>query len=393
VARLLAIVSVLLLASSASAAGPGQYSPPEWLPVRVSSDGVPYQIGCVRTNCTISGAPYHNYWAIDINDHGQKPGAPVFAAGAGQVVAVQSSYSACGPVGTPANYVVIDHGGGVTSQYFHLGTILVTQGQWVDPSTQLGTVGAVGYTFPCPFYHLHFQVTVNGALADFGPLEACHGAAEVRYPQALGFPAWDAVPPYRFEVWSDGSSCSPAPPGPATDVTATPGNDEATVGFTPPPPDGLNAVSGYTVTAAPGGAHATGIASPLTVGGLQNGTTYTFNVTATNAIGTGQPSAPSNAVVPAGPPGAPAHVVAVGKNRRAIVRFSRPSANGAPITAFTIAAVPGSARASAPTSPATIGGLVDGRRYRFRVRATNAAGTGPWSVPSNIVTPRATPAR
>jgi len=60
VARLLAIVSVLLLASSASAAGPGQYSPPEWLPVRVSSDGVPYQIGCVRTNCTISGAPYSN---------------------------------------------------------------------------------------------------------------------------------------------------------------------------------------------------------------------------------------------------------------------------------------------------------------------------------------------
>jgi hypothetical protein len=383
----------LVLASAASAAGPGQYSPPEWLPVRVSSDGAPYQIGCVRTNCTISGAPYHNYWAIDINDHGQNPGAPVFAAGAGQVVDVQSSYSECGPVGTPANYVVIDHGGGSTSQYFHLGTISVTQGQWVDPSTQIGTVGAVGYTFPCPFYHLHFQVAVNGTLVDFGPLNACHGATEVRYPQALGFPVWDAVPPYRFEVWSDGSTCSPAPPGPATDVVAAPGNHEATVSFTPPPPDGLNAVGGYTVTASPGGAQAMGIASPLSVGGLRNGISYTFTVTAANAVGTGPASAPSNAVVPVGPPGAPAHVVAAGRNRRAIVRFSRPAANGEPITSFTIVAAPGGARATAPTSPATIGGLVNGRRYRVKVLATNATGAGPWSALSNVVIPRATPAR
>ena len=86
-------------------------------------------------------------------------------------------------------------------------------------------------------------------------------------PQALGFPAWDAVPPYRFELWSDGSRCSPAPPGPAADVTASPDNHEATVSFTAPAPDGLNAVSVYTVTATPGGAQATGVASPLTVAG------------------------------------------------------------------------------------------------------------------------------
>ena len=45
--------------------------------------------------------------------------------------------------------------------------------------------------------------------------------------------------------------------------------------------------------------------SPITVGGLTNGDSYTFTVTATNANGTGAASAPSNAVTPTAPQGAP----------------------------------------------------------------------------------------
>ena len=57
-------------------------------------------------------------------------------------------------------------------------------------------------------------------------------------------------------------------------------------------------IESYTVTAEPGGQTVTGSRPPLTVTGLTNGTTYTFTVTATNAIGTSLPSAPSNPVTP-----------------------------------------------------------------------------------------------
>lgn len=68
--------------------------------------------------------------------------------------------------------------------------------------------------------------------------------------------------------------------------------------FTPPAFTGGSAITGYTVTANPGGATATGGASPVILTGLTNGTPYTLTVTATNAAGTGVPSAASNAVTP-----------------------------------------------------------------------------------------------
>lgn len=105
------------------------------------------------------------------------------------------------------------------------------------------------------------------------------------------------------------SSCGnpppPAVPGAPTNVIATGGDGSASVAFTPPPSDGGSAITGYTVTSGPGGKTASGPTSPITVTGLTNGTSYTFTVIATNANGNSAPSAPSNAVTPAGPPPPP----------------------------------------------------------------------------------------
>ena len=87
-------------------------------------------------------------------------------------------------------------------------------------------------------------------------------------------------------------------PAAPTAVTATAGDEQATVNFTPPTDNGGSPVTSYTVTANPGGKTATGTQSPIVVAGLTNGTAYTFTVTATNKVGTGNPSAPSTAVTP-----------------------------------------------------------------------------------------------
>jgi hypothetical protein len=89
----------------------------------------------------------------------------------------------------------------------------------------------------------------------------------------------------------------PVPAAP-TLPTATAGNAQATVSFTPPSFGTRDIVGQYTVTSKPGGISATGTASPITVTGLTNGTTYTFTATASNAGGTGPASGSSNPVTP-----------------------------------------------------------------------------------------------
>jgi alpha-tubulin suppressor-like RCC1 family protein len=84
-----------------------------------------------------------------------------------------------------------------------------------------------------------------------------------------------------------------AVPGAPTVGALTPGNGSMTVTFAAPADNGGSSITSYTVTASPGGANVSGAGSPLTVTGLPNGVAHTFTVTATNAIGTGPPSAAS----------------------------------------------------------------------------------------------------
>jgi len=102
-----------------------------------------------------------------------------------------------------------------------------------------------------------------------------------------------------------GAGTPPTVPGAPTQVVAYPGPLDASVGWAGPSSDGGAPITQYKVRATdltdPARGGQTAI-SPVCCGanvqGLTAGDRYTFRVTATNSVGTGPASVPSNAVVP-----------------------------------------------------------------------------------------------
>ncbi len=94
-------------------------------------------------------------------------------------------------------------------------------------------------------------------------------------------------------------------------------------------------------------------------------------------------------------PGQATNVTATAGAASANLTWSAPS-SGSPVTSYTITPYVGSTArptttvtgSPAPTS-ATVKGLTSGTSYTFTVQASNSAGTGPASAPSNAVTPTA----
>jgi hypothetical protein len=173
--------------------------------------------------------------------------------------------------------------------------------------------------------------------------------------------------------------------------TATSGNHQATIIFTPPNYNGGSAITGYTVTSSPGVFTATGTSSPIVVTGLTNGTNYTFTVTATNAIGISSFSSASNTATPFIPPlpGTTTNLVVTATNKTALLNWNAP-ASGGTIDDYLV-----EYKLSSDSSWTTfvdgvstaaksiLIGLTNDASYDFRVSATNGGGSG---VASDIVT-------
>ena len=170
----------------------------------------------------------------------------------------------------------------------------------------------------------------------------------------------------------------PAAPANVAATNGTPGS--ATTGtvdltFTKPAGDGGRPVLDYTAVSSPGGITATGGASGIQVTGLTIGTSYTFTVYATNAVGNGPASAPSNPVTPAPIPSPPQVPGAATLDGAAYVSCLPPASDGgSPIVSYTVTSSPGGITATGSSCPILVTGLTDGTKYDFAVTATNAAG-------------------
>jgi hypothetical protein len=205
-------------------------------------------------------------------------------------------------------------------------------------------------------------------------------------------------------VFKSATQAPPTVPAAPSGVTATAGNQSAVVSWTAPA-NGGSPITSYTVTPYVGSSAQvptviSGMppATTLTVGGLTNGSVYTFIVAATNGVGTGAASAPSNQVAPVAPtaPAAPGAPTAVAGNQSATVTWSAPANGGSPITMYAVTpylagvAQPATTiSGSPPATTANVTGLTNGDGYTFTVTATNSVGSGPASPASNSVTPSA----
>ena len=91
-------------------------------------------------------------------------------------------------------------------------------------------------------------------------------------------------------------------------------------------------------------------------------------------------------------PGAPEDVTALAGDGDAMVWWNPPPPNGGPpVSTYTVTASPGGASCESIVPMCTVDGLDNWTSYRFRVRATNDAGTGPISDFSDWVTPQGLP--
>jgi hypothetical protein len=186
---------------------------------------------------------------------------------------------------------------------------------------------------------------------------------------------------YLAEVAPTPSATVPDPP---TSLSATGGDGEITISFTPGS-DGGSAITNYEyfsvdVSGATWEPFSPAVTtSPVVITGLPNGQTLQFKLRAVNAYG---PSAESAIVsgTTLTTPSAPTSLLATAGNGQVSVSFTAGSDGGSAITNYKYSTNNGSTyTAFSPAvtaSPVTITGLTNGTTYQIKLLAVNAVGDG-----------------
>ncbi len=185
-------------------------------------------------------------------------------------------------------------------------------------------------------------------------------------------------------------------PGRTHGLRGTPGDGTVDLAWTAPSDAGGAAVTGYAVEQLDASGDWTMVttttAPHATLAPLSNGATLTYRVRATNDAGTG-PASERVVVVPRTVPDAPTDLVVAPGDRSATLTWTRPEWNGgASIDGYDVERAIGDGAwehvgTVTDATTTTVGLLTNGTPTRFRVAATNVAGTGSASGVA-ITTPR-----
>ena len=175
-----------------------------------------------------------------------------------------------------------------------------------------------------------------------------------------------------------GSGGGPVTPAAPTGLTATPGNAQATLSWTP-----VSGAASYklyrSVTSGGEVVYLSGLTNATyTDTGLTNGTTYYYQVTASNSAGEGGRSAEVSAKpsAPANPPAAPTGVSATAGNAQATVTWSVViGASSYNVYRSTSAGTETSYRTGLTSTSFNDTGLTNGATYYYKVAAVNSNGT------------------
>ena len=177
------------------------------------------------------------------------------------------------------------------------------------------------------------------------------------------------------------------PPSAPIGVVASAGMNSATVSWRPPVSNGGSAILSYTAVANPGGGRCVTRSMQCVVSGLTPGTAYSFTVFASNDMGDGPISMPSQSIMPkAAVPGAVVGLKATaGPGSAFLTWFPPTNASAAVITRYEYRVGTGLWKAVTSTQ-VSVSGLAKGRATTIQVRAVGVSSVG--AIKSVRVTPK-----